>query len=177
MGFSIFCGGSGQSSITTCRSPLFTGDVAVAFPPPPPPATELNPPPLLPLLLLIGVAVKSPAVVVVGVDSVSILIGAPTGGVATTAAGDTAAAALFSTIGPLALEMLRPGGSPAGNSEDGEIAAGGITLGTVDEGVEEAAVVVTTISTGGIDFRFKLRHGFRAARRRSTTDSVRRAFL
>lgn len=78
--------------------------------------------------------------------------------------------------GPVALEMLSPGGSPAGSSADGESWAATGTL-LFSEGVEEAAVEVTTVNTAGIDLRFKLRHGLRAARRRSTTDKVRRAFL
>lgn len=77
--------------------------------------------------------------------------------------------------GPVALEMLSPGGSPAGSRADGESWAATGTL--FSEGVEEAAVEVTTVNTAGIDLRFKLRHGLRAARRRSTTDKVRRAFL
>lgn len=68
----------------------------------------------------------------------------------------------------LALEMLSPGGSPAGRNEDAV---------TFAEGVDEAAVVVMTIRAGGIDFKFRLRQGLRAARRKSTTERARRAFL
>lgn len=71
------------------------------------------------------------------------------------------------------MEILKPGGRPAGNNEDGDTEE----TGGFAEGVEEAAVVVITIRAGGIDLRFKLRHGLRAARRRSTTERVRRAFL
>lgn len=96
----------------------------------------------------------------------------------------TALATVFSRSpaisGTLALEILRPGGRPAGNNEDGdteEEEEEGTGGGGIAEGVEEAAVVVITMRAGGIDLRFKLRHGFRAARRRSTTERVRRAFL
>lgn len=87
------------------------------------------------------------------------------------------------------MEILKPGGRPAGNRADGDSWADDWATGTLivnaaaagvadeEEGVDEAAVDVTTVSTAGIDFRFKLRHGFRAARRSSTTDRVRRAFL
>lgn len=94
----------------------------------------------------------------------------------------TALATVFSRSpvisGTLALEILRPGGRPAGNNEDGDTEEEeGTGVGGIAEGVEEAAVVVITMRAGGIDLRFKLRHGFRAARRRSTTERVRRAFL
>lgn len=154
----------------------------VAPPPPPPPLDELR-----------GASV----VVVVG-DAVAVTASPPTSiGVASvlSTAIEAAACNLLSTalvgngVAVLALEILKPGGRPAGNRADGDSWADDWATGTLivnaaaagvadeEEGVDEAAVDVTTVSTAGIDFRFKLRHGFRAARRSSTTDRVRRAFL
>lgn len=152
----------------------------VAPPPPPPPLDELR-----------------GASVVVG-DAVAVTASPPTSiGVASvlSTAIEAAACNLLSTAlvgngaAVLALEILKPGGRPAGNRADGDSWADDWATGTLivnaaaagvadeEEGVDEAAVDVTTVSTAGIDFRFKLRHGFRAARRSSTTDRVRRAFL
>lgn len=157
----------------------------VAPPPPPPPLDELR-----------GASV---VVVVVG-DAVAVTASPPTSiGVASvlSTAIEAAPCNLLSTalvgngVAVLALEILKPGGRPAGNRADGDSWADDWATGTLivnaaaaaagvadeEEGVDEAAVDVTTVSTAGIDFRFKLRHGLRAARRSSTTDRVRRAFL